>query len=208
MYQSIKSSVSINGQTSSFFPCENGVRQGENLSPVLFSIFLNDLESHLTFTGSSGIVFQCNFNATVWLKILVLLYADDTIIVADSPKDMQNSLNSLSQYCEQCELKVNHSKTKIIVFGARNVQNYKFTYNENEIDISSTYKYLGLTFSSNGSFLNARKMLAEQARKAMHSVLTKSQNLELPIDLQLKLFDDTVAPYLALCLGNLGLRGP
>ena len=39
-------------------------------------------------------------------------------------------------------------------------------------------------------------MLAEQARKAMHSVLTKSQNLELPIDLQLKLCDHTVAPIL------------
>ena len=76
------------------------------------------------------------------------------------------------------------------------MQNYKFTYNENEIDINLTYKYLGLTFSSNGSFLNARKMLAEQARKAMHSVLTKSQKLELPIDLQLKLFDHTVAPIL------------
>ena len=31
-----------------FFACKNGVRQGENLSPVLFSIFLNDLENFLS----------------------------------------------------------------------------------------------------------------------------------------------------------------
>jgi hypothetical protein len=33
-----------NGSQSEFFPCLTGVRQGENLSPFLFSIFLNDLE--------------------------------------------------------------------------------------------------------------------------------------------------------------------
>ena len=41
-----KSCVSFNGDQSGFFPCLRGVRQGENLSPVLFAIFLNDLEFH------------------------------------------------------------------------------------------------------------------------------------------------------------------
>ena len=48
MYKDIKSCVSYNGETSAFFACKNGVRQGENLSPLLFSLFLNDLESHLS----------------------------------------------------------------------------------------------------------------------------------------------------------------
>lgn len=48
MYDSIKSCVSINGVTSRFFPSNIGVRQGENLSPFLFSVFLNDLETFLS----------------------------------------------------------------------------------------------------------------------------------------------------------------
>ena len=44
MYNVIKSCVQYNGSQSEFFPCHTGVRQGENLSPFLFSIFLNDLE--------------------------------------------------------------------------------------------------------------------------------------------------------------------
>ena len=36
---------------SSSFPCQLGVRQGENLSPFLFSVFLNDLESFLTMNN-------------------------------------------------------------------------------------------------------------------------------------------------------------
>ena len=46
MYTNIKSCVQYNNTKSDFFPCMIGVRQGENLSPFLFSIFLNDLEDY------------------------------------------------------------------------------------------------------------------------------------------------------------------
>lgn len=45
LYNDIKSCVEYNGEKSQFFPCLTGVRQDENLSPFLFSIFLNDLEN-------------------------------------------------------------------------------------------------------------------------------------------------------------------
>ena len=47
MYANIKSCVTVNGQDAQFFSSNRGVRQGDNLSPVLFSLFLNDLEDHL-----------------------------------------------------------------------------------------------------------------------------------------------------------------
>ena len=65
MYKNIKPCVFANGQISSSFPCETGVRQGENLSPVLFSIFLNDLELHLRTNGSTGISLSSDFNETI-----------------------------------------------------------------------------------------------------------------------------------------------
>ena len=39
-----KSCVKVHGSHSSFFSCLAGVRQGENLSPLPFAIFLCDLE--------------------------------------------------------------------------------------------------------------------------------------------------------------------
>jgi len=36
-----------NGVMSKPFACSKGLRQGENLSPILFSLFLNDLENYL-----------------------------------------------------------------------------------------------------------------------------------------------------------------
>ena len=37
----------MNNESSSFFVTNCGVRQGDNLSPILFSMFLNDLEDHM-----------------------------------------------------------------------------------------------------------------------------------------------------------------
>ena len=45
MYKGIKSCVSYNGGQSFFFSSFRCARQGKNLSPVLFALFLNDLES-------------------------------------------------------------------------------------------------------------------------------------------------------------------
>ena len=196
MYQNIKSFVDTNDQNSPLFSCENGVRQGENLSPILFSLFLNDLESHLLIQGGQGITLNSDINELYWLKLLVLLYADDTILLAESASDLQNMLNSFEEYCNQWKLKVNLSKTNIIIFGSRNTTHYNFTFGNEKIETTKEYKYLGLIFTSNGSFLTARKHLVSQAKKAMHTVLVQSRSLRLPIDLQLKLFDYTVVPIL------------
>jgi hypothetical protein len=56
MYDNIKSCVVYNNCKSDFFRCENGVRQGENWYPFLFSIFLNDLESYLQSKDVSGLI--------------------------------------------------------------------------------------------------------------------------------------------------------
>jgi hypothetical protein len=196
MYKTIKSCISVNGSCSQFFLSEIGVRQGENLSPILFSLFLNDLQSHLYSNGSVGIDLTDPQSATSWLKLLILLYADDTVIISNTPEDLQNSLNTFNNYCENWHLNVNSNKTKIVIFGARQTRNFQFKCGEHSLEITNTYHYLGVTFSSNGSFLNARKHIKEQASKAMHLLWTRVNNANLPIDLTIKLFDHTVMPIL------------
>merc|ERR1712030_58757 len=47
MYKGIKSCISHDGNISDYFVSFNGVRQGENLSPFLFALFINDIELFL-----------------------------------------------------------------------------------------------------------------------------------------------------------------
>ena len=45
IYINAKSCVTCNNNKSDSFMSHNGVRQGENISPLLFALYVNDLES-------------------------------------------------------------------------------------------------------------------------------------------------------------------
>ena len=58
-------------------------------------------------------------NLVSYLKIYVLLYADDTISLAQSPEKLQTALNSMNLYCNDWNLKINVLKTKVVIFFRR-----------------------------------------------------------------------------------------
>ena len=175
-----------------------GLRQGENLSPILFSLFLNDLEDYLIDFDNQGIDFEYRDDEVFYsIKLLVLQYADDTVIMADSPENLQKCLDDFVVYCKKWRLNINFDKTKVLIFGARKIPVKSFTLDGHEIETISSYKYLGVVMSSNGSFLNARKCMYEKANKAMHLLFKRINNLNLSLDLQLKLFDCTILPIIS-----------
>ena len=83
MYKNVKSCVFSRGIKSNYFASNAGVRQGENLSPLLFALFINDLESYLLAKGNNYIDFDSDI-INNFVKLLVLLYADDTVILSNT----------------------------------------------------------------------------------------------------------------------------
>ena len=57
-----------------------------------------------------------NGDVCMYVKLFVLLYADDTVLLSDNPEDLQRSLNAMKEYCEMYKLSINESKTKIMIF--------------------------------------------------------------------------------------------
>ena len=53
----------------------------------------------------------------IFLKVFLLLYADDTVIFSDNELDMQHALYVFENYCSEWKLTVNTAKTKIMIFG-------------------------------------------------------------------------------------------
>ena len=197
MYSNIKSCVSINGHLSDYFVSVNGVRQGENLSPFLFALFINDIEEHLTQNDCDPIQVT-GADIHTYLKLLVIMYADDTVLFANSKENLQKCLNGLQQYCDKWKLQINADKTKVLVFSKRKIDksNINFTIGGEIIEIVDEFKYLGVKFSYNGNFHTNTKDLEIQGNRALFSVIKKARKENLPVDMQFELFDRMVVPVI------------
>ena len=191
MYDCVKTSVFINGEKSDSFECKLGVRQGESLSPFLFAMYINDMEEVLS-SDTNGITIND-------IRVLLLFYADDCVLFSETPEGLQREIDLLYEYCNRWRLRVNTVKSKVVVFrrGNREV-NHSWTFGVNSLSVCNKIPYLGNVFSSNGSFNQTQITLAEQASKAMYSLLKRLNNNFYNVKpmFMLDVFDKCISPIL------------
>lgn len=195
IYQDVKARVKSPCGITDSFDCPYGVRQGCTLSPLLFSLFINDLNDYVS-EGCHGITLNLR-------RLFTLLYADDLVLFAETRIELQRMINRLKSYCDCWNLKINLQKTKVVVF--RNggyLRSYeKWFYGEDAIEVATYYKYLGIVFSSRFSWYMCQKTLAEQATKAIFSLKSSLCKYgQLPVSLLFKIFDTKIQPI--LCYGS------
>ena len=128
-----------------------------------------------------------------YLKLYVLLYADDTVLVAESAEDLQKSITLMKNYCDLWKLNTNVSKTKITIFSRGKTRNIpKFQFGETQLEVTDQ----GLIFNFNGKFTKAKKLLYDKGARAMFALLCRGRHLQLPVDIMIHLFDTLVKPVL------------
>ena len=183
------SDVKLNGRLSDCISSNVGVKQGCVLSPLLFNLFLADLPD--IFDTECDPV---SLNGTS--KLNCLMFADDLVLLSESAAGLQNCLNHLSIYCDKWNLTISVKKTKVVIFnaGGHKISRIKFKIGNDLVDITQTYCYLGILFSSSGSFKPACTMLYDKAMKAFF----KLKQLDPRNDalLTMKLFDVLVKVYM------------
>ena len=103
--------VRIGDRLTEFFDCPAGLRQGCILSPMLFSLFINEIASSVEQQGMHGIQLLPGL-----VEIFLLLFADDIVLISDTPRGLQNQLDVLSSACKDLFLHINTDKTKVMVF--------------------------------------------------------------------------------------------
>ena len=111
-----------------------------------------------------------------------MLYADDVILLAESEQDLQTQMNSLGTYANIFQMEVNQKKTKVLIFDKsaklKKRPSKMWTIGDVKIEEDRIYKYLGVIFTSDGSFLEQVNTLKEKANKAYYSIIAKSKECE------------------------------
>ena len=134
MYACFKSCVRFNNECTNTFDCPVGLRQGCLFSPVIFSIFVNELSKLIANSDIFGIQLFPDIT-----EILLFLFADDIALMADSIRGLQKQINITEKFCVTYKMVGNTVKTEVMVFrrGGRLRKNEKILYKGNELDIRS-----------------------------------------------------------------------
>ena len=138
-----KQIVNANGVISKSGTITCGFPQGSTLGPLLFLIYINDINKE-------------------FIHAKIKLFADDTVLYTTSllpetaREQFQHDLNSLNSWCNKHKLSINTSKTKSVLFGTKrfndNITCANLQIAGDDIDFVNDYKYLGIILEKTLSF--------------------------------------------------------
>ena len=139
-----------------------GVPQGSILGPLFFIIYVNDLLK------------------TVDQKILILLYADDTVVYfADQEPNIacstvENALGDIYSWCELNKLTINIKKTKHMFMTPRNIDNpdvHHVRLSQMTLDNVTSYNYLGVIIDNKLTFNNFLKVKCDKINIRLYQLI-------------------------------------
>ena len=176
LYYNPRSRVILQNNSTEYFDCPVGVKQGDCLSPTLFAIFINDLANEMK-NSETGIKLDIEDIAGNIETILIniLLYADDIVIFAENEEDLQSLIYIVQVWCEKWRLEVNLSKTNVLhVRSKRKMQSkFLFLFNKRPVPYCKAYKYLGCFINEYLDYNYTAEVQSDSAGRALSSLITK-----------------------------------
>lgn len=186
MYVGSKACVRVNGVKSEYFNVNIGVRQGCVMSPWLFNIFM-DKCIKLAEENGSGV-------SVGMLVIWILLYADDALLVAESEEKLQEMLNRLEESTKKMDLRINISKTKVMVFGGENGDASEITLNGEKLERVKDFIYLGRMYQEDGNIDGEIERRVAAGRKVVGSMAGLAKSDALSSKAKISIYNTVLVP--------------
>ena len=191
LYNSSTLRVHVSGRAGPPQPSRTGLKQGCPLSPTLFGLFADGLHRYINVhCPTEGPTLDQD------TKVPILGYADDFVLLADSPAGLQELIDAAATFCDMVGMIICTVKTKVVVFMPQPMPPVPWYCKGQSLQQVQEFKYLGLMFSAQGGMQTTfpglkRKMTAAWALlRRQYGKLSCASS----VGLLLRLYDVCVPP--------------
>lgn len=107
--------MKLNDKEGPYFVSHKGVRQGDPLSPILFNFVVDCLSRMIRMAQNNGLLVGLA-DKLISKGVIILQYADDTIVCLKDNLDMARNLKLLLYLYEMMSgLKINFDKSEVLL---------------------------------------------------------------------------------------------
>lgn len=173
---------------------KSGLRQGDPLTPLLFSAVLEEIFKLLDWT-KKGLNIRKDSR-----RLNNLRFVDDVVLLSHSSKQICSMINKFSTICSQYGLSINLEKTKIMT----NLDENNILLHGKKIEYVKDFIYLGQI----KSFTNQQEKEIErriQKSKEQYNSIKNIFNFDLSDDMKTYIFNFTILRAMTYGLETLGL---
>ena len=187
IYKDPSAKIHLENTATNSFKILKGVRQGDPISPKLFTAAMEDVFRNLDWQ-SKGIVINGEY-------LNHLRFADDILLVSHDPLELQTMIQELSVESKKAGLKMNIKKTKVMM--SNQLQDHTITVDGVTIERVDSYIYLGknITLENETAGEVRRRIQLAWVKFGKLSIILRDENL--PISLKRQIFNQCIIPVLS-----------
>lgn len=193
-YKGSKACVRIGNEVSDWFPVRVGLRQGCVMSPWLFNLYVDGVVREVNARVLGRGLKLVGENDHEW-EVNQLLFADDTVLVADTEEKLDRLVTEFGRVCERRKLRVNVGKSKVMRCtrregGAR----LNVMLNGELLEEVDQFKYLGSVVAANGGVEADVRQRVNEGCKVLGAVKGVVKNRGLGMNVKRVLYEKVIVP--------------
>ena len=192
LYVGSKACVKVGNEVSEWFPVRVGLRQGCVMSPWLFNLYIDGVVREVNARVLGRGLKLVDGIDNEW-ELNQLLFADDTVVVADSERKLCQLVTEFERVCERRKLRVNVSKSKVMRC-TRNEDGDRLCVmlNGEVLEEVDQFRYLGSVIAANGGVEADVRHRVNEGCKVLGALKGVMKNRRLRMNVKKVLYEKVV----------------